>query len=137
MELRDTHCGWSFTFQNCGVQLILIDFRLGLSMSDGADELRLEIGSQCHLSQSGTDIVLFPEETPSVAPVLSLFKAIVLGIEIQRGGKLTINFDGDRYLFVEPDSKYEALELGCPSVNQLFVCQPGGGVSQFAGKDAR
>jgi hypothetical protein len=54
MELRDTHYGWSFTFQNCGVQLILIDFRLGLSMSDGTDELRLEIGSQCHLSQSVT-----------------------------------------------------------------------------------
>lgn len=134
MQLQNEDDFWNFTFENCEVQIILIDFRLGLIMSENTDELRLEIGSQCHLNQSGVDTLLIPEETTSLAPVLSLFRAKVLEIEIQRTGKLSIRFEEGRSLYIVPDPDYEAWELGCPSIDMLFVCLPGGEVSQFAGK---
>lgn len=77
------------------------------------------------------ECLLIPEEPASLAPILPLFNAKVIGIRIRKAGKLKVDFGNDLLLEVNPHEKYEAWQLGCSSIGLLLVCSPGGPVSVF------
>lgn len=130
MELREENDGWHLALQDGFVQIIQIDFRLGLFLADASGLSKLYVGSACRLKGPDSEVSLIPEDTPSLAPALPLFNAKVESIDIRKTGQLTVWFDGGRTLEVEPDEKFEAWELGC-SINLQFICSQGGEVAVY------
>lgn len=132
MMLKDDENGWYLLLQDGLVQLIQIDFRLGLFLSDTSGKAQLYIETPCLLSGPGGDVSLTPSQPSSLAPILPLFNAKVLGVSVQKTGKLKVEFADGFILEVGPDGRYEAWQLGCsPPVECMFVCGPGGSVSLF------
>jgi len=134
LELRDDKDGWQLVLQDGFVQLIQIDFRLGLFLSDNSHKAQLYIASPCRLTGQEANALLNPEESSSLAPALPLFNARVTGISIRHTGHLRVQFGDGRVLEVTPDDAYEAWELGC-SIGFMMVCCPGGDVSYFKSPD--
>ena len=130
MELRDEKHGWHLSLQDGLVQLIQIDFRLGLLLSDASGNAQLYVETPCRLKGPDVDVALTPAESSSLAPVLSLFNAKVTGVAILNTGQLKVQFGDDRSLEVDSDDAYEAWQLGC-SIGFMLVCPPGGKVSFF------
>jgi hypothetical protein len=131
LQLRDESGGWNLTLQDGAVQLIQIDFRLGLFLSDASGNAQLYIETPCRLKGAEGEVWLTPNESHSLAPVLPLFNAKVAGVAIQKTGQLQVEFGDGRTLLVEPDKSYEAWQLGCSSLGFLLVCAPGGDVCFF------
>ncbi len=129
MEFKEEN-GWYLKLHGGSVQLIQIDFRLGLFLSDSAHEAKIFIGTKCKLQRLGEEIFLTPSEPSSLAPILPFFNFKVIGISIQKTGQLKVEFGDEHTLEVSPDDCYEAWELGC-SVGLMMVCSPGGKVSLF------
>ena len=67
MELRDDKDGWQLVLQDGFVQLIQIDFRLGLFLSDNSHKAQLYIASPCRLTGQEANALLNPEESSSLA----------------------------------------------------------------------
>jgi hypothetical protein len=130
LDLLSDNGGWQLVLHDGYVQLIHIDFRLGLFLADASGDAKLCIGSPCRLKGEDSDVLLNPEESSSLAPALPLFNAKVIGLSIQQTGHLKVQFGDGRLLEVNPDDAYEAWELGC-SIGFMLVCCPGGGVAFF------
>lgn len=131
MELRNEKDGWYLAFRDDGrVQLIQIDFRLGLFLSDASGEAQLYVETPCRLKGPETIVSLIPAEPLSLAPALGLFNTKVSGVAIRNTGQLNVQFGDHCSLEVDPDDAYEAWQLGC-SDGFLLVCSPGGNVSLF------
>lgn len=131
MNFKEEINGWYLTLDDGLVQLIQIDFRLGLFLFDASDEAKLYVGQPCRLQNPDGEVPLIPGEPSSLAPILPFFNAKVVGIAIQKTGQLKVEFGNKWNLKVSPDDSYEAWELGC-SIGLLFVCSPGGAVSLFS-----
>jgi hypothetical protein len=97
MELREAPDGWLLELQDGLVQLIQIDFRLGLSFADASGNAQLYVETPCRLKGPGpdTDVLLTPGEPSSLAPVLPLFNAKVTGVAIRTTGQLKVQFRDD------------------------------------------
>ena len=133
MELRDSRDGWTISLRGGRVQMIQIDFRLSLLISDGTDEAWLHIETRSWLRAGPTKRLLEPGQSESLAPILPFFNATVENIEITKSGRLTVRFQKDSYLAVEADAAYEAWQVGCSRESRgfLLVCPPGGEVAVF------
>ena len=131
MELRDQKDGWQLLLQDGTVQLIQIDFRLGLFLSDTSATAQLYVETPCRLKGTGVEVSITPSESSSLAPILPFFNAKVIGVVIQKTGQLKLRFGDGHILEVDPDDSYEAWQLGCPSIGSMLVCSPGGKVSIF------
>lgn len=111
------------------VDQLCIDYAVTLVV-DGTDTIRLE--SAFTLFVDGTAHIVDPERLDTVAVVLSLHRAIVTRAEAGKDGSLTIDFDGDRWLRVDPLDDGEAWEIGggLPPVTPSYfiAAEPGGGV---------
>jgi Family of unknown function (DUF6188) len=66
--------------------------------------------------ERGSDVV--------AASLLSVLGHAVIGFDIT-GGRLTIIFDGDLQVAVEPDQRYESWQISSED-GLLIVCTPGG-----------
>jgi len=130
MELRDDKDGWNLRMREGLVQLIQIDFRIGLLLSDSSGQAQLHIETPCRLKSPEADLVLTPTNSLSLAPLLGLFNSAVNSLVIKKTGQLTIEFDRYRTLEVDPSGAYEAWQLGC-SNGIMLVCSPGGKVAVF------
>ena len=130
MQLQQDDDGWYLMLHDGVVQLIQIDFRLGLFLSDALDKAQLYIETPCRLKHHEADVLLKPAETSSLGPALALFNARVMRIVIRKTGQLKVEF-GDGYsLDVHPDDASEAWQIVC-STGLMLVCSPGGSVSLF------
>jgi hypothetical protein len=130
MQLETKEDGWHLIFLNGIVQLVKIDFRLGLVLSDGDDQAQLLIGTSCRLMGPGIDAVIDPEDTASTCPALKLFNKKVEDMDIRKSGHLVVNIGGEYLIKVSPSDSYEAWEIGC-SIGFSMVCAPGGTVSLY------
>jgi hypothetical protein len=92
MEFRDTEDGWYLKFEEGRLTYIHIDFRLGLDVTDESSMVSLTIETPCHLKALNVDVLLTPEITSSVAPILDFFNTEVIGIAIKKLGMLNWNF---------------------------------------------
>ena len=130
MELREERDGWRFSLDSGFVQLIQIDFRLGLCLADTSGTAQLYIETECRLNGGSSEVLLTPANPSTLAPVLPLFNRKVVTATIRKTGQLKVEFGGGYTLQVEPDNSYEAWQLGC-SLGFMVVCAPGGSVSVF------
>jgi hypothetical protein len=134
MRFEEANDFWLLT-PECGrVQMIQIDFRLSLLVSDGPDE-----GTWVHVETTGrlktmtTETLLVPGQPATLAAILSLFNSEVSSIKISKTGGLRIQFGSSHILEVAPHQSYEAWQIECSSRSGDFVlvCPPGGEVVLF------
>ena len=133
MTYHESADGWHFETIDSRVQMIQIDFRLSLLISNGAGDMWVRIETAGHLA-SGTNATLFaPAETRSLAPVLELFNAKVDGVYVKKTGRLEVRFEDNRSIEVQPDRAYEAwqVEYLCKDEKLVLVCAPGSEVVVF------
>jgi hypothetical protein len=133
MELIDDRDGWLISFQAGLVQMIQIDYRLGLLLSDGKASTNIHISTLGRLTWPGGEALLEPEETASLSPILPLANKGVRSVTIRATGHLRVEFAGGHVLEVAPDDQYEAWQLGCSvgARGVMMVCSPGGSVAVF------
>jgi hypothetical protein len=130
MELQDNNDGWRLALQDGLLQLIQIDFRLGLFLCDASAKAQLFVETSCRLKGKSIDVILNPSDSRSLAPILSLFNAKVRAVEARKTGKLVVQFGDGHSLEVDPHESFEAWQLRC-STGFMLVCSPGGKVSFF------
>jgi hypothetical protein len=65
MELLKQHHGWRLALENARVQMIQIDFRLSLLVSDGRDEAWAHIETSGVLRSGARELLFTPEQTPT------------------------------------------------------------------------
>jgi hypothetical protein len=134
MTFKEDNDGWSCTLANSRLQMIQIDFRVSLLISNGIEKAWVHIETAGKLKSDGQEAVFVPEDTQSLAPILRLFNTEVIGINIKKTGKLTIEFERSCVLEVAPDQSYEAWQVSCLGGNEeeiMLVCGPGGKVTLF------
>ena len=131
MILREEKGGWSLLLANGRVQLIQIDFRLGLFLSDPPDEAELYIERTFRLKEPNGIVTLEPGKTATLAPALSLFNAKISNVTVRKTGGLKAEFAGEVSIEVGPDDRFEAWQLGSRSAGFMLICSPGGSVSFF------
>lgn len=130
MNIKETDSEWIIALDNCIVQLIKIDFRLGLFLHDGENTLELQIETPFNfLSKDGVAICV-PENTQSLGPVLQISNMKVIALIIKKKGEMHIQFESEFSIEIRPDPAYEAWQLS-GSTGFLFVCPPEGNVSFF------
>jgi hypothetical protein len=112
------------------VQRIEIDFRLGLLLSDRSETAHVYFETPCYLNSQGEEILLAPDDTCTLAPILALFNAEVGDVAIHGSGRLVVTFKDGRSLEADPDERFEAWQIASPN-GFLLVCSPGGSVSVF------
>ncbi len=134
METKQTVAGWHLGLDGGMVQLIQIDFRLGLFLMDRTGKARLYIGTECHLKSGDREDLLATDEPASLAPILPFRGAPVNAIDIEENGRLRVVFDRGEVLEILPNESYEAWELGAFPGGK-WVCSPGGKVMFFPGND--
>jgi hypothetical protein len=134
MKMIENDGNWQFVFSSSRLEMIQLDFRLGLLLLDENDDCWVFIEQECVLSAEDRSISIVPEITSSTAPVLSLLRTQATGITITRTGRLTISFVNGNTLTVNFHESYEAWQLNCTIGNEtsMFVCSPGGRVSKYA-----
>jgi hypothetical protein len=133
MELKEDQDGWDISFKNGRVQLVQIDFRLSLLVSDGSDKVWLRVETSGLLKSGMTETPIVPAQPVTLVPVLPLFNAVVRNVRVARAGPLVIEFQHNISLRVEPDQAYEAWQVECSTGGDelLLVCPPGGDVVVF------
>jgi Family of unknown function (DUF6188) len=134
MLFRETKDGWYCGLPNGRVQMIQIDFRLNLLVSDNLGEAWIHIETIGRLKSAREEIAFVPKETSSLAPVLCLFDARVDGINILKSGQISVDFADGQSLVVDPDASYEAWQVECSRHDEervMLVCNPGGKVTLF------
>ena len=137
MNLKEDQDGWVISFNNGRVQLIQIDFRLSLLVSDGPDKVWLRVETPGSLKSGTIETPVVPVESMTLAPVLSLFNAMVGSVRVAKTGSMVIEFQPDVSLRVMPDEAYEAWQVECSTGTGelLLVCPPGGDVVIFRNLD--
>jgi hypothetical protein len=132
MGFENTKDGWYFKFEEGRLGYIHIDFRLMLDLTDGSSRTSLTIETPCRLKKLNENLLLTPEKTPTVAPILALFNSVVIGVAVKKTGQLKVEFQDGHSLEVDPHEQYEAWQIGCSA--GLLICSPGGLVSFFPEK---
>jgi Family of unknown function (DUF6188) len=130
MELIEENYGWRISFCDGTVQLIKIDFRLGLLLIDGAHTADLYFETPFHLICSGIDSCCVPDKPESLAASLSLVNKKVNEVRIENSGHMVVDFEAGTSIKVDPHPSYEAWQIG-GSTGFLLVCRPEEGVSFF------
>jgi len=131
MKLTEQDKSWNLDFDEGRVTYIHIDFRLALDFADASGNASITIETPCRLKGADGEVLLRPSEPSSLAPILPVFNARVIGVAVQKTGQLKVEFGDGRTLEVDPDDAYEAWHLGCPPIDVMFICTPGGNVSFF------
>ncbi|MBX9844655.1 MAG: hypothetical protein K2Z80_22875 [Xanthobacteraceae bacterium] len=135
MEFVETQDGWHLSFKEGRVDLLQIDFRLTVLISDGRNKASFCVETQFELKCENSEAVLVPEQTQTLAPILSIFNAAVHDISITRTGTLVVQFEKGAVLYVASNESYEAWQLTCSfeseETNLMLVCPPGGDVAVF------
>lgn len=75
MTLTETSDSWHLALRAGRVQMIQIDFRLGLLFADGQDSSWLHIETECKLKDGRAEALFVPEQARTVAPILLFFDA--------------------------------------------------------------
>ncbi len=130
MQLTETKDGWHLQLDDAKLTYLHIDFRLSLDITEASAAISLILETQFYLQHEGDVISIMPSDTASIAPILPLFNSSVDVIEIRAGGHLTVGFTDGHSLNIDPHPKYEAWQLAGTG-NFLFVCEPGGRISEF------
>jgi len=131
MEFKAEKDGWILSFDDGFVQLIQIDFRLGLLLSDGSGKAQIHIETPCLLKVADSEILLTPSKASSLGPILSLFNSRIINVMVNNTGCLMVRFGDGQILEVPPDKSYESWQINMPSIGSMMVCSPGGKVSLF------
>jgi hypothetical protein len=136
MELREDKNAWTISLKDGRVQMIQIDFRLGFLITDDDDQVWLHIETPARLKTTASEVLLVPDQSVSLAPILPFFNAPVASIRMERTGRLLVEFQRGASLDVAPHQDYEAWQAGCmiQKKDSLFVCAPGGEVAWFKGQ---
>ena len=135
MQFTEHKDGWELAFERGRLGYIHIDFRLTLDLTDETGTASVVVESPCCLSCPSEETLLMPSEPTSLAPILALFDASVTQVTIAKSGILTVFFEDHKFIRVNPDERYEAWQLCCPTLGLLLVCASGGDVSVFRGRD--
>lgn len=136
MRIREHSDGWLIEPANTVVQMIQIDFRVGLLLSDAANDLQIYLGTPFSLrSTVGVEHHLDPGKTTALGPVLNLFNAEVLKVAITKLGDLEISFQNGFVLQSSPDEAFEAWEALTRGIR--LVCAPEGGVVVYESRADR
>jgi Family of unknown function (DUF6188) len=130
MKLIEESAGWRLSFSSGTLQMIKIDFRLGLLLRDGAETAEVTVETPFGLTGPGVNVSCSPEIPESLAPVLMLVNKEVTEIAIQSSGHMTLSFKSGSIISVGPNDSYEAWQIS-GSVGFLLVCQPEGRISFF------
>lgn len=130
MNVNRIDGGWEIFLVKDTVEMIRIDYRLGLLIIDPPDYFNLVIESPFQFLADDSPILMDPARTDSLIATLKLLHAKVSAVRIQESGLLTASFENDIALMVEPDASYEAWELSCDGRFRL-VCGPGGVIAVF------
>lgn len=127
--IREQETHYALPLVGREVDQLCIDYAVTLVV-EGTDTVRLE--SQFTVHMDGVTHVVDPERLDTVAVVLHLHRAVVTRAEAGKDGSLTIDFDGERWLRVDPAEDGEAWEIGGglpPVTPSYFIAsEPGGGV---------
>ena len=115
------------------VDQVCVDYAVTLVI-DGTDTVRLD--SPFTVSFPDRTLLIDPQRLDSVAPVLELFRAVILRAWAGKDGSLVLMFDDDRSLRIEPDPDGEAWEIGggLPPVSPSYriVALPTGSGIEFS-----
>ena len=130
MKLLEENDGWRLVFRSGIAQLLKIDFRLGLLITDGAETVDLYVETPFRLVGPNVDTCCVPEESESLAPVLALVNKVISEVTIENSGRMMVVFESGLSLIVDPDAHYEAWQVG-GSTGFLLVCRPEKGVTFF------
>lgn len=132
MNFIENVAGWKLLFEDARVSQIQIDFQLTLEISDGSEDVRVCIETAGTLQDQTTETQFLPENTESLAPVLSLFNTTALSLEVTKAGRLNIEFQ-KHALYVNSHPTYEAwtIRLSTKTGSAMLICSPGGAVCVF------
>jgi hypothetical protein len=116
LKLHENSESWHLVFDDARVQMIQIDFRLGLLIADKSGTAQIYIESPFSMRLSCREWVrIFPERPETLSPILSLVNKPVLEAQAENDGTLTLKFDGDHKICIVSDQQYEAWQLSCGS----------------------
>jgi hypothetical protein len=138
MRLHEDQKGWTISFDDGRAQMIQIDFRLNLLFAEVESHTWLHIETPAWLRCEGAEILLTPEQTTTLAPVLKFFNSAVNHMSIERIGNIRVNFREGSALNIAPHDTYEAWQVGYSNQgeNLLLVCAPGGEVACYRDTDS-
>lgn len=123
---------WRLPVGDGVVTLLQIDFAFTLVIEAW---LQIRIETAFSYGTAGSERRFDPEDTRSLAPLLDRHQARVVAAEIGNGGRLSLVFQDEMVLTVEPDDRYEAFNVvGQPPSSThkfLFVALPGGGLARW------
>lgn len=132
-EVREEATKFVLPLTGREVDQICIDYAVTLVI-DGTDTVRLD--SPFTVSFPDRTLLIDPQRLDTVAPVLDLFRAVILRAEAGRDGSLLLSFDDDRSLRIEPDPDGEAWEIGggLPPISPSYriVSLPAGSGIEFS-----
>jgi hypothetical protein len=127
MNIDEEKFGWKISLTECFVTQIQIDFRVGLLVSNSKDAVR--VSPFQFRERDGVEALITPEQTVTVAPLLSTHNTKVNLLSAGKNGVLRIDFDNGSSIVAEPDKLYEAWQINAG--DNLFICGPGGKISRF------
>lgn len=130
MKIDTKNLNWTVSFEDGYVQLLQIDYRLGIFIADHAESIRVHIGSPFRFrGPDGMEAEADPEDSPTMAPALQIANGGVRSLAVSETGSLQIDFANGASLFVTPDEHYEAWEMLGDGF--WLISTPGGGLSLF------
>jgi len=133
MRIEENDIGWVILFDDGHLEMIQIDFRLSLLLAEEKCRAWIHIEQAACLRREGREVILMPDQTLTLTPILGFFNSPVASIKIEKKGHLQVKFHEDCILEIEPHEMYEAWQVECSGTggDSMFVCSPGGEVALF------
>lgn len=129
---------WVLPISGGEVTQVRIDFAFGLVMESCGDDptsISIRINTPFTFTSDGNAVVIDPEHTADLAPLLTLHKAEVQEAHVVKDGHLVVRFADGRAVEVGPHAQYEAWQVDGqrPPVERRFslVAVPPGGVAKL------
>jgi hypothetical protein len=130
LDLCENSAGWRLAFDSARVQMIQVDFRLGLLIADESGTAQIHIESPFKFQlPDGEWVRIVPEKAETISPILSLANRFVFGVLAGNDGALSIKFDGGYEMQVPPGEQYESWQLAYG--RKLLVSGPEGKMDYF------
>jgi hypothetical protein len=131
MRLERRDGGIEVSFDDGSVNLVLLDYRLGLNVLD-SDSAKLHISIATEMSAGpvkATSVRFDPEEDDGAIGELaaSLRHRKIRSCVASQAGDLKLEFDSGLTIDVPSDASYEAWQLDGPEFK--VVAKPGGGLA--------